>query len=58
LDLRHVHHVNIKTIQVIDPLAVVTPERFFASLGLWLGLAAAAAFIAAAVRFRRMRDPG
>ncbi len=52
------HHVNIKTMPAIDPLAVLTPDRFFASPGLWLGLAAAAAFIAAAIWFRRMRDPG
>jgi ABC-2 type transport system permease protein len=54
----HGHHVNIKTMPVIDPLTVITPEHFFLSPGLWLGLVATAAFIAAAVWFRRMRDPG
>jgi ABC-2 type transport system permease protein len=54
----HSHHVNIKTMAVIDPLTVVTPAHFLQSPGLWLGLVAAAAFIAAAVWFRRMRDPG
>lgn len=52
------HHVNFKTMPVINPLTVVTPEHFFLSPSLWLGLAAAAAFVAAAVWFRRMRDPG
>jgi ABC-2 type transport system permease protein len=54
----HGHHVNIKTMAVIDPLAVIAPAHFLQSPGLWLGLVAAAAFIAAAVWFRRMRDPG
>jgi ABC-2 type transport system permease protein len=54
----HGHHVNIKTMAVIDPLAVITPAHFLQAPGLWLGLVAAAAFIAAAVWFRRMRDPG
>ncbi len=54
----HGHHVNIKTMAVVDPLTVITPGHFLQSPGLWLGLVAAAAFIAAAVWFRRMRDPG
>jgi ABC-2 type transport system permease protein len=54
----HGHHLNIKTMAVIDPLTVITPAHFLQSPGLWLGLVAAAAFIAAAVWFRRMRDPG
>ncbi len=42
----------------MDPMVLLDPARFFASPGLWLGLVAAAAFIAAAIWFRRMRDPG
>ena len=51
-------HANIKLIPVINPLNDITPERFFLSPGLWLGLAATVAFLAAAVWFRRTRDPG
>jgi ABC-2 type transport system permease protein len=46
-----------------DPNALVIyvsqldPARFFSSPGLWLGLAFAAACIAAAVRLRRYREP-
>jgi len=42
---------------VIDSLAQLTPGRYLSSLGLWLGLAFAAAFLAAAVRLRRYRGP-
>lgn len=52
------HNVDIKTMPVVDPLSILAPGHFFLSPGLWLGLAAAAAFIAAAIWFRRMRDPG
>ena len=41
----------------IDSLAQLTPGRYLASPGLWLGLLAAAAFLAAAVRLRRYRGP-
>jgi ABC-2 type transport system permease protein len=41
----------------ITDLAMLTPERFFATPGLWLGLVFAAACIAAAVRLRRYREP-
>lgn len=34
-----------------------TPAQFFASPGFWFGLALAAAFLAAAVRLRRYREP-
>ncbi len=44
--------------QVIDPLALLTPARFFATPGLWLGLVFAVACFAAAVWLRRYRDPG
>lgn len=41
----------------VDPLLSPTPERFFGAPGLWIGLAFAAAFVAAAVWLRRNRDP-
>jgi ABC-2 type transport system permease protein len=41
----------------MDPLAQLTPGKFLSSPGLWLGLAAAAIFLAAAVRLRRYREP-
>ena len=39
------------------PLAQITPGRFLSSPGLWIGLAVAAVFLAAAVRLRRYREP-
>jgi ABC-2 type transport system permease protein len=39
------------------PLAQITPWRFLSSPGLWIGLAFAAMFLAAAVRLRRYREP-
>jgi ABC-2 type transport system permease protein len=39
----------------IDPMAHLTPVAFLSAPGLWLGLAVAAAFLAAAVRLRRYR---
>lgn len=44
--------------QVIDPLSLMAPGHFLSTPGMWLGLLAAAAFIAAAIYFRRMREPG
>ena len=41
----------------IDRLTQLTPARFLATPGLWIGLVAAAAFLAAAARLRRRRDP-
>jgi ABC-2 type transport system permease protein len=41
----------------IDPGMQLTPGRFLSSPGLWLGLVVAAAFLAAAVRLRRYREP-
>jgi hypothetical protein len=35
----------------------LAPGRFLASPGLWIGLALAVAFLAAAVRLRRYREP-
>lgn len=39
------------------PLATLTPGRFLATPALWIGLAVAAACLAAAVRLRRQREP-
>ena len=41
----------------MDPIMHFSPGAFVMSAGLWLGLAVAAAFLAAAVRLRRYRDP-
>ncbi len=40
-----------------DPLTQLTPAAFLSTPGLWIGLAFAAAFLAAAVRLRRYREP-
>jgi ABC-2 type transport system permease protein len=39
------------------PVTQITPGRFLATPGLWIGLLFAAAFLAAAVRLRRYREP-
>ena len=41
----------------LAPLESLTPLKFLATPGLWLGLLVAAAFLAAAVRLRRNREP-
>jgi ABC-2 type transport system permease protein len=41
----------------MDPLAQINPGQFLMSPGLWIGLAIAAVFLAAAVRLRRYRGP-
>jgi ABC-2 type transport system permease protein len=41
----------------IDSLVQLTPGRYLATPGLWIGLAFAAAFVAVAVRQRRYRGP-
>jgi ABC-2 type transport system permease protein len=41
----------------ISSLAELTPGRYLSSPGLWIGLAVAAAFLAAAIRMRRYRGP-
>jgi ABC-2 type transport system permease protein len=41
----------------IDPVALMTPAKYFTSPGLWLGLAVSVAFIAVAVWLRRDREP-
>ena len=40
-----------------DSLAQLTPGTFLSTPGLWIGLVVAAAFLAAAVRLRRYREP-
>jgi ABC-2 type transport system permease protein len=42
---------------LMDMLSAVTPVQFFSTPGLWIGLAIAAAFLTAAVRLRRYREP-
>lgn len=54
----HRAHFHMKDFPAIDPLSLMAPGHFLSSPGLWLGLIAAAAFIATAIYFRRMRDPG
>jgi ABC-2 type transport system permease protein len=41
----------------MSPMTHVTPGRFLSTPGLWIGLAVTAAFLAAAVRLRRYREP-
>jgi ABC-2 type transport system permease protein len=41
----------------MDPMSTLIPHHFFSEPGLWIGLAIAAVFIAAAVRLRRYRGP-
>src|SRR5438105_2422000 len=41
----------------MEMLARISPGRFLISPGLWIGFAVAAAFLAAAVRLRRYREP-
>ena len=41
----------------MDPMTHLTPGHFLSSPGLWIGLAIAAAFLAAAVRLRRYQGP-
>ena len=42
---------------VMDIMSALTPAQFFSTPGLWIGLAIAAIFLAAAVRLRRSREP-
>ena len=41
----------------MNPMTHVTPGRFLSTPGLWIGLAVTTAFLAAAVRLRRYREP-
>jgi hypothetical protein len=40
-----------------DPMVHIAPTQFLLSPSLWIGLAIAAAFLAAAVRLRRIQGP-
>jgi ABC-2 type transport system permease protein len=42
---------------LMDVMAALTPAQFLSEPGLWIGLAIAVAFLAAAVRLRRYRGP-
>ena len=42
---------------MMEMISALTPVQFFSTPGLWIGLAIAAAFLAAAVRLRRNREP-
>ena len=44
-------------VPVVDRLTQLDPVKFLSSPGLWIGLGIAAAFLAAAIRMRRNRDP-
>jgi ABC-2 type transport system permease protein len=41
----------------MDPMMVLGPGKFLSAPGLWIGLVIAAAFLAAAVRLRRNKEP-
>jgi ABC-2 type transport system permease protein len=41
---------------LMEMMSALTPMQFFTTPGLWVGLAVAAIFLAAAVRLRRYRD--
>jgi len=42
---------------LMEMMSALTPTQFFSTPGLWVGLAVAAIFLAAAVRLRRYREP-
>jgi ABC-2 type transport system permease protein len=42
---------------LMEVISGLTPTQFFSTPGLWIGLAVAAIFLAAAVRLRRYREP-
>jgi ABC-2 type transport system permease protein len=44
-------------VPIVDRLSQLDPVKFLSSPGLWIGLAFAAAFLAAAVRLRRYQGP-
>jgi ABC-2 type transport system permease protein len=49
--------IGVKTGVMMHPLTFEVVGRFLSSPGLWIGLAVAAAFLAAAVRVRRYQGP-
>ena len=52
-----VHKPEHGSDRILDQITQLDPVRFLSSSGLWLGLAFAAACLAAAVRLRRYREP-
>jgi ABC-2 type transport system permease protein len=50
-------HFHGRSKPTIDSLIQLTPGKYLSTPGLWIGLAFAAAFLAAAVRLRRYRGP-
>ncbi len=52
-----VKHPHGAVVPMVDRLTQLDPLKFLSSPGLWIGLAFAAAFLAAAVRLRRYRGP-
>lgn len=49
--------VPTKGSEHIDPIAAMTPLKFFSTPGLWIGLLFAAGFLIVTVRMRRYREP-
>ena len=49
--------LNRPDIFPMDPMTHITPGKFLAAPGLWIGLAITAAFLMAAVRLRRSQGP-
>ena len=51
------HKLSYRDEEILDRLTQLDPVGFLSSPGLWAGLAFAAAFLAAAARLRRKREP-
>jgi ABC-2 type transport system permease protein len=48
---------TVRSGNLMEMISALTPAQFFSTPGLWIGLAVAAIFLAAAVRLRRNREP-
>ena len=48
---------TVRSDNLMESISALTPAQFFSTPGLWIGLALAAVFLAAAVRLRRNREP-
>jgi len=46
-----------RSANLMEMMSALTAVQFFSTPGLWVGLAVAAIFLAAAVRLRRYREP-